>query len=197
MVVTIAHREIGPNVVSSVLLVLVMGLLSGACASARPNRAAVLQFTPPPQSAGLIPGSWEKVEGLRMGAPLVVAVKTGARLAGALEALTPGALTLTDATGKAIMITRSEVGTIVAQVGDGLANGALIGAGIGLSAALTVLAMAASQDGYVLPSAKWGAPLLLSSVGGLGGMLLDRAHKRERMVYVARRDLHSADVKRP
>ena len=73
----------------------------------------------------------------------------------------------------------------MAQGRDGLANGALIGAGIGLSAALTVLAIADSQDGYVLPSAKWGAPLLLSSVGGIGGMLLDRAHKREQTVYVA------------
>jgi hypothetical protein len=185
MVITIARREIGPNVVSSVLLMLVIGLLSGACASARPNRAALLQFTPPPRSAGPIPGSWDKVDGLRLGSPLVVTLKTGARLAGALKALTPGALTLTDATGKDFMIPRSEVGTIVAQVRDGLANGALIGAGVGLSVALTVLAIVGSQDGYVLPSAKWGSPLLLSGLGGLAGMLVDRAHKRDQTVYVA------------
>jgi hypothetical protein len=166
MVITIARREIGPNVVSSVLLMLAIGLLSGACASARQNRAA-LQFTPPPRSAGLIPGSWEKVEGLRLGSPLVVMLKTGARLRGALKALTVGDLSLTDATGKEFIIARSEVGTIVAQVRDELANGALIGAGVGLSAALTVLAIVGSQDGYVLPSAKWGAPLLLSGLGGL------------------------------
>jgi hypothetical protein len=185
MVITRVRREIGPNPVSSVLLMLAIGLLSGACASARPNGAALPPFTPLPRSAGLIPGSWEKVEGLRLGSPLVVTAKTGARLAGALTALTPEALTLTDGTGKAFTITRSEVGTIVARVRDGLANGALIGAGIGLSAALTVLARAGSHDGYVLPSAKWGAPLLLSSVGGLGGMLVDRAHKREQTVYLA------------
>lgn len=184
MVITIARRGIGPNVVSSVLLILVIGLLNGACASARPNRAAV-QFTPPPRSAGLIRGSWEKVEGLRLGSPLVVTLKTGARLAGVLKALTLGALTLTDATGKDFMIPRSEVGTIVAQVRDDLANGALIGAGVGLSVALTVLAIVGAQDGYVLPSAKWGSPLLLSGLGGLAGMLVDRAHKRERTVYVA------------
>jgi len=181
MVITIARREIGPNVVSSVLLMLAIGLLSGACASARPNRAA-LQFTPPPRSAGLIPGSWEKVEGLRLGSPLVVVLKTGARLRGALKALTVGDLSLTDATGKEFIIARSEVGTIVAQVRDDLANGALIGAGVGFSAALTVLAIVGSQDGYVLPSAKWGVPLLLSGLGSLAGMLVDRAHKRERTV---------------
>lgn len=90
-----------------------------------------------------------------------------------------------DASGKEFIIARSEVGTIVAQVRDDLANGALIGAGVGLSAALTVLAIVGSQDGYVLRSAKWGAPLLLSGLGGLAGMLVDRAHKRERTVYVA------------
>jgi len=183
-VITIARYQIGPNVVSSVLLVLAIGLLSGACASARPNRTA-LQFTPQPRSAGLIPGSWEKVEGLRLGSPLVVMLKTGAHFRGALSALSVAALSLTDATGKEFIIARSEVGTIVAQVGDDLGNGVLIGAGVGLSAALTLLAILGSQDGYVLPSAKWGAPALLSGLGGLAGMLVDRAHKRERTVYVA------------
>lgn len=185
MVITIARRRIGPSAISSVLLILVIGLLNGACASARPNRAA-LQFTPPARSTlVLIRGSWEKVEGLRLGSPLVVTLKTGARLAGALKALTHGALTLTDATGKDFMIPRSEVGTIVAQVRDDLTNGALIGAGVGLGVALAVLAIVGSQDGYVLPSAKWGAPLLLSGLGGLAGTLVDRAHKREQTVYIA------------
>ena len=67
---------------------------------------------------------------------------------------------------------------------DDLTNGALIGAGVGLSAALVVLAIAGSADGYVLPSAKWGAQLLLSGLGSLVGMLVDRVHKREEMVYV-------------
>jgi hypothetical protein len=184
MVITIARRGIGPNVIPSVLLMLVIGLLNGACALARPNRAA-LQLTPPPRSAGLVRGSWEKVDDLRLGSPLVVTLKTGARLAGALKALTLGALTLTDATGKDVMIPRSEVGTIVAHVRDDLANGTLIGVGVGLSVALTVLAIVGSQDGYVLPSAKWGSPLLLSGLGGLAGMLVDRAHKRTQTVYVA------------
>lgn len=185
IMITIARHEVGTSVVSSALLMLVIALSSAACASAPPNRAALLQFTSPPRSAGPIPGSWEKVEGLRLGSPLVVTLKTGARLTGALKALTLGDLTLTDATGKEFLIQRSEVGTIVAQVRDDLANGALIGAGVGLTAALAALAIAGSGDGYVLPSAKWGAPLLLSGLGSLGGMLVDRAHKRQQLVYVA------------
>jgi hypothetical protein len=51
-------------------------------------------------------------------------LKTGARVSGALKALTVGALSLTDAAGKEFIIARSEVGTIVAQVRDDLANGA-------------------------------------------------------------------------
>ncbi len=83
------------------------------------------------------------------------------------------------------MVSRSEVGRIVATMKDDLTNGALIGAGVGLSAALVVLAITASRDGSVLPSAKWGAPLLLSRLGGLAGVLIDRARKREEVVYIA------------
>ena len=51
-----------------------------------------------------------------------------------------------------------------AQKKDGLANGALIGAAVGAGAALSILAIAGSGEGYVLPSAKVGAPLLLFRV---------------------------------
>lgn len=83
-------------------------------------------------------------------------------------------------------IPRSEIAAITARaVGNGVANGALTGAGIGLGAALVVLTAVASGDGYLLPSAKWGAPLLLSGIGGLVGAVIDRAHKRGEVVYHA------------
>ena len=112
-------------------------------------------------------------------------LKTGERLGGALGELTPDALTLADRTGRTFTVPRAEIRRIVVQVKDDLVNGALIGAGVGLGAALAVLAMTGSQDGYVLPSAKWGAPLLLSGIGALGGMLVDRAHTSGKTVYVA------------
>jgi hypothetical protein len=100
---------------------------------------SLLQFTPSAHTAALTPGSWEKVEALRVGSSLAVTLKTGERQRGALKALTPGALTMTDPTGKEFMVSRSEVGRIIATVKDDLTNGALIGAGVGLSAALVVL----------------------------------------------------------
>jgi hypothetical protein len=185
IMITIGRPEVGTSVVSSALLMLVIALSSAACASVRPNRAALLQFTSPPRSAAPLPGSWDKVEGLRVGFPLVVTLKSGDRFEGALKGLTRGGLTLTAPSGQEFQVPRSEVGSIVAKVKDGLTNGGLIGAGVGLDAAVVALAIAGSRDGYVLPSAKWGAPLLLSGAGSLGGMLVDRAHKRQQLVYVA------------
>src|SRR5688572_6292785 len=78
---------------------------------------------------------------------------------------------------------RSQVSA--AQKKDGLANGALIGAAVGAGAALSILAIAGSGEGYVLPSAKVGVPLLLSGVGALVGALVDRAHEGSRLPYVS------------
>jgi hypothetical protein len=66
-------------------------------------------------------------------------------------------------------VARSDVANIVGA-SDSSINDALIGASIGLAAAGIVLAAHGSGDGYVLPSAQWGAPLLLSAVGGLLGI---------------------------
>ena len=115
----------------------------------------------------------------------MVTLKTGDRLEGAFKAFAPEALTLTDSAGNEFSVPRSEVGTIVAQVRDDLVNGALIGAGIGFGAALGVLAIVDSRDGYVLPSAKWGAPLLLSGIGTLVGILVDRAQNGKELLFRA------------
>lgn len=167
--------------ISSVLLPLSLALCTAACASIRPDRSGSLHATP----AGPAPGNWEEVERLRAGSALAVTLKTGQRLGGALGGLTLDALTLADRTGQTFTVPRAEIRRIAVKVKDDLVNGALIGAGVGLGAALAVLAITGSQDGYVLPSAKWGAPLLLSGIGALGGMLVDRAHKRDKTVYVA------------
>jgi hypothetical protein len=184
--ITGARPEVCPMAVfASILLTMSVALSNAACASTSPNRSRTPQLMPPDRSAGVIPGRWERVHGLRLGSPLVVTLKTGNRLEGAFKALALGALILTDAAGKEFSVPRSEVGTIVALVRDDLANGALIGAGIGLGAALAVLAIVASRDGYVLPSAKWGAPLLLSGIGSLVGILVDRARNGWELIFRA------------
>jgi hypothetical protein len=184
--ITGARPEVGPMAAFvSILLTMSIGLSNAACASTRPNRSRLPQLTPANRIAGVSPGSWEMTQGLRSGSPLIVTLKTGDRLEGAFKALTLEALILTDAAGKEISVPRSEVETIVARVNDDLANGALIGAGIGFGAALGVLTIAGSRDGSVLPSAKWGAPLLLSGIGSLVGILVDRAQKRQELVFRA------------
>jgi hypothetical protein len=114
-------------------------------------------------------------------------LNTGDRVDGTFSALDVTALALTDRAGKAFTVARSEVARIAAPATrDGLTNGALIGAGIGLGAAIAILGVLGAQDGYVLPSAKAGAPILLSAVGGLIGALIDRAHHTpEQVLYLA------------
>jgi hypothetical protein len=122
---------------------------------------------------------------LRPGSRVVVTLIDGERLEGAFRTLSPGDLGLTDSAGQDFGVARSNIRQIVAQgERDDLINGALIGAGIGLGTAATILAVIASGDGYVLASAKWGAPLLLSAVGGVIGIFVDRAHRGDQVVYV-------------
>jgi len=114
-------------------------------------------------------------------ATVIVTDTKGRRVKGALIAVDRDSLSILLA-GRTLMVARSEVGAV--RMADGLVNGALIGAGAGLGAALGILAIAGSGNGYVLPSANVGAPLLLSGVGALVGILVDRAHDGDRVLYV-------------
>ena len=104
------------------------------------------------------------------------------RVKGTLTSVDEDSLSLA-ADGRTQTFARSEVSTV--RAADGLGNGALIGAGAGLGAALAILATAGSGDGYILPSARVGAPLLLSGIGALAGALIDRAHEGGRVLYVS------------
>jgi hypothetical protein len=113
---------------------------------------------------------------------VIVTDMRGRRVKGALTAVDEDSLALaTD--GRPQTFARSEVSTV--RLADGLGNGVLIGAGAGVGAALGILVIVGSGDGYVLPSAKVGAPLLLSGIGALLGALVDRAHEGGRVLYVS------------
>lgn len=146
-----------------------------------------MQPRPPGASRpGVISGVWEQVEALQPGSPLVVTLKSGVHIEGTFKTLGPAMLTLADSAGSDLSLARSDVGRIVARgARDSVKNGLLIGAGVGFGAALAILGAVGSQDGYVLPSAKWGAPLLLTSAGAGVGMLIDRAHRGDKVVYVS------------
>ena len=123
---------------------------------------------------------------LRPGSQVVIVLTGGDRLEGAFRTLGPGEVGLTDAGGRDVEVLRSNIRQIVVRGGrDSLVNGALIGAAIGLGTAVTILAIAASGDGYLLASAKWAAPLLLSAAGGAIGAFVDRAHRGDQVVYVS------------
>lgn len=172
---------------ASILLMLSATSLTAACASTGRQWSGLVQGPPSAHHGGLIPESRQKVEALQLGAALVVTLKTGERLEGAFKAVGPSVLALTDRAGTEFSVPMSQVDRIVAPgTRDGLTNGVAIGACIGFGAALAILAAVGSQDGYVLPSAKVGAPVLLSGVGGLVGAFVDRAHKSEQVLYRAR-----------
>jgi hypothetical protein len=116
---------------------------------------------------------------------MVVTLTDGTRREGDFRTLGPGDLGVTDSAGREFGVPRANIRQIVVRGDvDAVMDGALIGAGIGLATAAAILAIAASGDGYVLPSAKWGAPVLLSAVGGVIGAFMDRAHRDDRLVYV-------------
>jgi hypothetical protein len=172
---------------ASMLLVLSATCLTAACASAGRHWSGLVQGPPSAGHGGVIPGSRERIDALQPGSQLVITLKSGTCLEGVFKAALPEVLDLTDRVGNDLSIPMSQIDRIVALgTRDSLTNGIAIGAGIGLGAALAILAAVASQDGDVLPSAKVGAPLLLSGVGGLVGALVDRAHAREQVVYRAR-----------
>ena len=170
---------------TSILLLITTASLAIGCASAgRSWSSAPVAGRVSPTA--VTPGSWKRVEAVRPGSPLLVLLKSGDRIDGAFKVLRAEMLALADPAGTELSVPRSEVLKIVARgAGDNLSNGALIGAGIGLGAAVAILAVIGCGDGYVLPSAKWGAPLLLSSVGGVVGAVIDRAHRSQQLLYVA------------
>jgi hypothetical protein len=172
---------------ATILMVFATTSPVAACAPIGRNPPRLLQPAATARHGGVIRGSWEKVEALQRDFPLVVTLKTGDRLEAAFKSIEPAMLVLTNRAGQEFSIPLSTVARVAAQqTADSLTNGAAIGAGIGVGVAVAVLAALGSQDGYVLPSAKVGAPLLLAGAGALLGALVDRAHKSEKVLYLAR-----------
>ena len=91
-----------------------------------------------PAQAQVIPGRWEKVQTLPLGPQITVELKSGDRLEGQFEELSPFELLLKTGSAQA-SIPRADIERITTR-GDGLLNGVLIGAAIGggIMAALTL-----------------------------------------------------------
>lgn len=158
----------------------------GGCASTSAGRWIVVSQARASESGRPVAGDWRRIETLPIGTSIVVTLKTRSRVVGTLADLDDDALSIVITKGTELTLPKSDVQQIASPaMEDGLINGAAIGSGIGIATAVTILAVAGSGGAYVLPSAKWGAPLLLTAGGALLGMVVDRAHKGERVLYRA------------
>jgi hypothetical protein len=145
--------------------------------------AAAVSLWPASAEAQVTARSFEELVGIVKAEETVIVIDMrGRRVKGVLTAVDKDSVSLA-MDGRTQTFARSEVRTV--RVADGFGNGALIGAGAGLTTALGILAIEGSGDGYVLPSAKVGAPLLLSGIGALVGALIDRAHEGGMVLYVS------------
>jgi hypothetical protein len=168
----------------SILLAVCAASVGAGCASGGRVSPNLSQSPTARQRAAVNPGSWDRVAVLQPGSRVIVTLIDGGRVEGTFRLLGQDELALTDSKGRDLGIAKSNIRRIVMRgEGDGLANGSMIGAAIGLGTAAAILAAAASGDGYVLGSAKWGAPLLLSAAGGVIGFFVDRTHRNDRQVY--------------
>jgi hypothetical protein len=137
--------------------------------------------------AQVIPGRWEKLDGTVVGTEIIVRLETSINIQGRFQGSTPDGITVvTD--GSAIQVAKADVREVTtAQIHrDGLRNGALIGGGIGLGVALSLLAVAASGEGHVLQSAKWAGPLAGFGVGLGAGTAIDAGRKQRDVLYRVR-----------
>jgi len=145
--------------------------------------AAAVALWPASAEAQVTARSFEELTAIVKAEETVIVIDmSGRRVKGALTAIDKDSVSLsTD--GRTRTFARSEVRSV--RVADGLGNGAVIGAGAGLGTGLGILAITGSGDGYILPSAKVGAPLLLSGIGALMGALIDRAHEGGSVLHVS------------
>ena len=139
-----------------------------------------------PVRAEVIPGRWEKVAALQVTVPITVETKDGNRIKGHFENLSDTNLLLVTNFSRA-MIPKEDIETITTQPEDGIADGTLIGGGIGVGVMMSALAVKSDHDFNAL------GMLMMAGIGfGIGaglGAATDAATKGEDIVvYKAPRD---------
>ena len=120
-----------------------------------------------PARAGVIPGRWEKVSALAVASPVTVEMKDGDRVKGHYEGLTATDVLLVTHDARAA-IPREDIETITTQAEDSLANGILIGAGVG-AGIMGALAAGISNDLTPL------GVLIVASIGLAPGLAVGAA----------------------
>jgi hypothetical protein len=136
--------------------------------------------------AQVIPGRWEKLDATVVGAEIIVRLQS-VTIEGTFQRSTPDEIIVVTGAG-AMHLAKVDIREITTTQahGDSLRNGALLGGGIGLGVALSLLAVAASGDGYVLKSAKWAGPLVGFGAGLGAGVAIDAGRKQREVLYRVR-----------
>lgn len=137
--------------------------------------------------AQVIPGRWEKLDTAVVGTEIIVRLQTSMSIEGRFQRSTPDEIIVVTGAGE-IHVAKLDVREITTTqfYGDSLKNGALLGGGIGLGVALSLLAVAASGEGYVLKSAKWAGPLVGFGSGLGAGVAIDAGRKQREVLYRVR-----------
>ena len=136
-------------------------------------------LTSMPARAEVIPGRWEKVAALQVTFPITVETNAGDRIKGHFEDLSDTNLMLVTNLSRAV-IPKEDIETITTQPEDGIANGTLIGGGIGVGVMMSALAVKSDHDLDGL------GMLIMAGIGfGIGaalGAATDAATKGEAFV---------------
>jgi hypothetical protein len=145
---------------------------------------ALIALMPPPLEAGVIPGVWAKVEAIPEGYPVAVELQGKEKLRGSFGLCGPDEITVRDETDEEQTIPKSHVVKITSQEkteNDSLAQGAIIGAGVGGLVSIPLAIVGNSESGAL---AAW-AVLLCTGIGAGVGVATDAAIKGPEVFYQA------------
>ncbi len=143
-------------------------------------------------NAAVVPGRWEKIDSLRSGEQIVVALKAGSRGRFSFKESDATDVTVVTSTGRELKIAKSEVRSIYSEKTvisvDGTLKGLAIGFGVGalisglLVAGEAHITCCSSYAGFILASGAVG--------GGIGaaigfGMDKSKKHRKTEVLYRA------------
>jgi hypothetical protein len=145
--------------------------------------------------ADVIPGRWELVDALEPGTPVTIKLKAGDRMECVFKESSPLEVTFAGERGNEGKVLKSEILRIEMgeRTADGLANGALIGMGLGAAGAIG--ALYAYADSVTASGPIWGgdsagyfiaAGLVGAGMGALAGLAVDASAKKNKVIYQAR-----------
>ena len=156
---------------------------------------AVLLLATATVRADVIPGRWEIVDGLKPGTPIIITLKAGDRMECSFKGSGPADVTFADERENERRVLKTDILKIESgeKTRDGLANGALIGMGLGAAGAIG--ALYAFADSVTESGPVWGgestgyyiaAGFVGAGIGALAGLAVDASVKKHKVLYKAR-----------